>query len=90
MECLAIVISVISIAISLLSWSIQRNSEIRTNINDLIREYRSTEMYFAIKQLWDLYRKSNKETDRLVKEYFRRHAEEEQKAIRNEGNPIEF
>lgn len=74
---LAIVIALASAIFTLLLWLHQRKSMFHQALMDVQKEYRSAEMLYAVRELWNFYRTHPK--DELVKEYERIRLEDEQR-----------
>lgn len=64
---LSILIAVISAIISMTVWRTSRQTLKRQNVKNLSLEYRSSEMLFAVRRFWELYRENG---DEFIQKFF--------------------
>ncbi len=64
---LGAITAIISVVISVFSWRVSKSTLTHQMLIDLQKEYRSAEMLFAVRTLWEFYREHGKE--KLVQAY---------------------
>ena len=86
MSVIALIISIVAAVIAGLLWRTAKQTMRHHVLEDIRKDYRSPEMYHAVKTIWEFYKDCQKNKEDFVVKYFKIFEEDNKKLAKLEEN----